>query len=62
MGNLIKVTCPLDESKYILSTNKKVRYQSGVVSLLYILKHSRLDLNNSVRELSKSMDREENEG
>ena len=34
MGNLIKVTCPLDVSQDILSTNKQVRYQSGVGSFL----------------------------
>ena len=34
MGNLIKVNCPLDDSQDLLSTNKQVRYQSGVGSLL----------------------------
>ena len=48
MGNLIKVTRPPYESQDILST-KKVRYQSGLVSLLYIVKHSRQDLNKTVR-------------
>ena len=59
MGKLIKVTLPLDGSKYILSTNKQVRYQSGVGSFLYIVKHSRPYLNNSVRKLSKRMDLED---
>ena len=62
MGNLIKVTHPLDDSQDLLSTNKQVRYQSGVGSFLYIVKNSIPDLNNSVRELSKRMDRENENG
>ena len=62
MGNLTKVIHPYDDSKDLLSTHRKLRYQSGVGSLLYIVKHSRPDLNNSVRGLSKSMDRENEEG
>ena len=31
-------------------------YRSGVGTLLYLTKHSRLDITNPVRELSKSMD------
>ena len=62
MGNLTKVIRPSDDSQDLLSTQKQVRYQSGVGSLLYIVKHSRPDLNNSVRELSKSMDRANEEG
>ena len=62
IGNLIKVTCPHDVSKYILYTSKQVRYQSGVGSFLYIIKHSRPYLNNSVRELSKRMDRDNKDG
>ena len=62
MGNLTKVTRPLDDSQDLLSTNKQVRYQSGVGSLLYIVKNSRPDINNSVRELSKRMDRSNEEG
>ena len=62
IGNLIKINCPLDDSKDILSTNKQVRYQSGVGSLLYIIKNSIPDLNNSVRELLKRMDRENEDG
>ena len=34
----------------------QTRYRSGVGSLLYLLKHSRHDLSNNVRELSKVMD------
>ena len=37
------------------------RYQSGVGSLLYIVMHSRPDLSNCVRELSKSMKNSSNE-
>ena len=62
MGNLTKVIRPSDDSQDLLSTQKQVRYQSGVGSLLYIVKHSRPDLNNSVRELSKIMDRANEEG
>ena len=62
MGNLIKVTRTIDESKDLLSTNKQVQYQSGVGYFLYIVKHSRPDLNNSVRELSKRMDLENEDG
>lgn len=62
MGNLTKVILPSDDSKDLLPTQKQVRYQSGVGSLLYLVKHSIPDLNNSVRELSKSMDRANEEG
>ena len=62
MGNLTKVIHTYDDSKDLLSTHIQVRYQSGVGSLLYIVKHSRPYLNNSIRELSKSMDRENKEG
>ena len=62
MGNLTKVIRPSDDSKDLLSTHRQVHYQSGVGSLLYIVKHSRPDLNNSVRELSKSMDQSNEEG
>ena len=49
MGNLIKVISPSDDSQDLLPTQNQVRYQSGVGSLLYLVKHSRPDLNNSVR-------------
>ena len=62
MGNLTKVIRLSDDSQDLLPTQKQVRYQSGVGSLLYLVKHSRPDLNNSVRELSKSMDRANEEG
>jgi hypothetical protein len=43
-----------DEEK--LNADDQLKYRSGVGSLLYLLKHSRPDLSNSVRELSKVMD------
>jgi hypothetical protein len=39
-----------------LSTGDQKKYRSGVGTLLYLVKHSRPDLSNSVRELSKMMD------
>ena len=62
MGNLTKVIRPLNDTQDLLSTHKQVCYQSGLGSLLYIVKHSWTDLNNSVRELSKGMDRTNKEG
>jgi len=44
-----------------LEDEKQQKYRSGVGSLLYLLKHSRPDLPNAVRELSKVMD-QANEG
>jgi len=40
-----------------LTEEEQHEFRSGVGSLLYLLKHSRPDLSNSVRELSKVMDR-----
>ena len=40
-----------------LPTKEHATYQSGVGTLLYPTKHSRPDLCNAVRELSKTMDR-----
>ena len=62
MGNLTKVICTPDYSKDFLSTHRQVSYQSVVGYLIYIVKHSIPDLKNSVRELSKSMDRDNEEG
>ena len=45
-----------EEEETKLSKDKQTRYRSGVGSLLYLVKHSRPDLSNSVRELSKVMD------
>ena len=48
------IRCRDDEAK--LSEEEQAEFRSGVGSLLYLLKHSRPDLSNSVRELSKVMD------
>lgn len=40
----------------LISDNQQTEFRSGVGSLLYLLKHSRPDLSNSVRELTKVMD------
>ena len=48
-----------DEEKETLGLKKEkqTRYRSGVGMLLYLIKFSRPDIANSVRELSKAMDR-----
>ena len=56
-----KITHPEEDDKNILSVNELRRYQSGVGSLLYLVRNSRPDIGNAVRELSKSMDRSNNE-
>jgi hypothetical protein len=43
-----------------ISNNEQKLYKSGVGSLLYLVKHSRPDLSNAVRELSKTMDEANN--
>jgi len=48
------VRCTTDEER--LSEDEQMEFRSGVGSLLYLLKHSRPELSNSVRELSKVMD------
>ena len=40
----------------LISEEEQMEFRSGVGSLLYLLKHSRPELSNSVRELSKVMD------
>ena len=45
-----------DDDAAKLTKEEQQEYRSGVGSLLYLLKHSRPDLSNAVRELSKSMD------
>ena len=44
------------EEEEVLGEEDQKEFRSGVGSLLYLLKHSRPDLSNSVRELSKVMD------
>ncbi len=39
-----------------MSKEKQTEYRSGVGMLLYLVKLSKLDLSNPVRELSKGMD------
>ena len=50
---IIKRTKPEEPSR--LSAEQQTLYQSGVGSLLYLLKHSRPELSNPIRELSKAM-------
>jgi hypothetical protein len=45
------------EEEESVTEEEQKEFRSGVGSLLYLLKHSRPDLSNSVRELSKVMDR-----
>ena len=47
---------PTEDSKLIPS-EEQTRYRSGVGMLLYLVKHSRPDIANAVRELSKCMDK-----
>ena len=51
-----KVTCP-DEGSNTIDENLQKHYCSGVGMLLYLIKYSRPDLSNAVRELSKCMDK-----
>ena len=50
-----KVQCPMTEEE-LISDEEQSEFRSGVGSLLYLLKHSRPDLSNSVCELTKVMD------
>ena len=52
-GENIKRT---DEDEPKISTDDQRKYRSGVGMLLYLVKFSRLDISNTVRELSKVMD------
>ena len=54
------VVRPEEEDKSNLDFDKQKKYQSGVGTLLYFIKHSRPDIFNSVRELTKAMDRANN--
>ena len=51
-----RITRPGPDDPVIDATQQK-RYRSGVGMLLYLVKHSRPDIANAVRELSKSLDR-----
>jgi len=43
----------LDSNRVLLDEEMATSYRSGVGMLLYLLKHSRIDLGNPVRELTK---------
>jgi len=45
-----------DDPKMVIPTEKHARYRTGVGMLLYLVKHSRPDIANCVRELSKVLD------
>ena len=46
-----------NNENFFLDQQKQKRYRSGVGIFLYLVKFSRPDISNSVRELSKAMDR-----
>jgi hypothetical protein len=50
-----KILRPMDEIKKI-DDNQQSKYRFGVGMMLYLIKYSRHDLTNVVRELSKCMD------
>ena len=50
-----KIVMPTSELEAI-EADMQSRYRSGVGMLLYLIKHSRPDIANVVRELSKCMD------
>ena len=52
LGTNNRVTRPKDEET-LISSDAQTRYRSGVGMLLYLVKYSRPDLSNAVRELSK---------
>jgi hypothetical protein len=52
----LKITCPDQDSDTIHISVQK-NYLSGVGMLLYLIKRSRPDISNAMRELSKCMDR-----
>ena len=45
-----------DDPKMMIPAEKNARYRTGVGMLLYLVKHSRPDIANCVRELSKVLD------
>ena len=46
----------LQNPKTIIDGEKHARYRSGVGMILYLVKHTRPDIANAVRELSKALD------
>ena len=47
----------VEDDEKVLKKQDQFEYRSGVGSLLYLLKHSRPELSNPIRELSRCMDR-----
>jgi hypothetical protein len=45
-----------EKGDHVLSPKYQTKYRSGVGMLLYLVKHSRLDISNAVRELTKVLD------
>ena len=57
MGSNVSILRPKEQDK-LISDEMQKRYRSGVGSLLYLVKHTRPDLSNAVRELAKVLDSE----
>ena len=55
MGPQYSIICPKEDSDKVESIEQK-KYQSGVGILNYLVKHTRPDLANTVRELSEVLD------
>ena len=45
-----------EEGEELISKERQKKYHSGVKSLLYLVKHSRLDITKATHELAKTMD------
>ena len=56
-----KITLPEENNTNILQINDLRKYQYGVGSLLYLIRNSLTDIVNEFREISKSMDRRNDE-
>ena len=50
-----RTICPSDDEEKISNSDQSL-YRSGVGMLLYLVKHSRPDIANATRELSKVLD------
>lgn len=53
MENIFIFSCLDEEYSTLLNTSRQSQFQSGFVSLFYIIKNSLLDINNSVRDNSE---------
>jgi hypothetical protein len=51
------VVRPEDDEEGLFDNERQILYRSTVGSLLYIVKHSRSDISNSVQKFSKVIDR-----